>query len=361
MSHSKRNTSLAFFTSHERAALRGTWGSQSTRLTRESFLPFGSCHLCLLPSRDPVSCSSHGHLFCRECAVSNLLAQKKEIKRLEKERERQRVEEQEAKGRDDEEARERAVKEFEMVQMGLDVKLGANGPSRKVVGRKDGNVVVEEDTVGKGEEKRGAKRKFEVDEAELVRIAQEEEEKSKKRITDEKRKDPASSFWIPSATPSAAVNGNDKPTKLHPICPGSETDKPHEFSLKLLVGVNFTEEKDSSTGESVRSCPSCRKALSNATKAMLGKPCGHVICRPCADKFMRPTEEDAHDKNAEVGVVRCYVCQADVTEKKKEKKPGKEEKEKVRPGLVEISSEGTGFAGGGKTNMVKRAGVAFQC
>ena len=81
----KRNTSLAFFTAHERDELRSTWGSQSTRLTRDSFLTFGSCQLCLLPARDPVSCGSDGHLFCRECAVNNLLAQSKELKRLKKE------------------------------------------------------------------------------------------------------------------------------------------------------------------------------------------------------------------------------------------------------------------------------------
>jgi nitric oxide synthase-interacting protein len=67
--------------------------------------------------------------------------------------------------------------------------------------------------------------------------------------------------------------------------------------------------------------------------------------------------------------VRCYVCQEDVTPGRRSKKrktvEGDGEKEKgkeskVDRGLVDLSSDGTGFAGGGK-NMVKRQGVAFQC
>lgn len=280
--------------------------------------------------------------------MSNLLSQKQEIKRLEKEFLRKREEEQDQRRREDDVDHEKEVKEFEMVQAGLEVKLGSG---KKVIGRKDGKVVIEEET-------KGTKRKFSVDQDELKRIG--EDSSSRKRKTED-AKPSLPSFWVPSETPKQNITAAVKPTKLNPICPASEPDQPHEFSLKTIVSVIFTEEKDAKTGDTVRSCPSCRKALSNSTKAILAKPCGHVVCKPCGDKFLKPAEKHAHNDDAEVGVVRCYVCQANVTEKKREKREGKDkEKEKVRPGLVEVSSEGTGFAGGGK-NMIKRSGVAFQC
>lgn len=69
-------------------------------------------------------------------------------------------------------------------------------------------------------------------------------------------------------------------------------------------------------------------------------------------------------------VITCYVCSTSlshVAKSLKKHKTGKdnksgtkEDKENLKRGMVEISADGTGFAGGGK-NMAKREGVAFQC
>ena len=178
----KRNTSRAVFTSHERSLAKSAWNSTSARLSRDSFLPFASCKLCLQPAQSPVSCF-HGDIFCRECALSDILSQKKEIQRSEKTREKEGKEAEIDRDREEDEAKDRAVREFERSQMGLAAKTGGLSANKTIVGREDGKILVEEDVVGG---KRGEKRKFELDEDELLRIAREDRTRARRAIDDEK-------------------------------------------------------------------------------------------------------------------------------------------------------------------------------
>ena len=280
------------------------------------------------------------------------------------------MEVEEETGLEDVEAGARAVKEFERVQAGL----GVRGGGERIVGRRDGKVVVEAAVEGGS---KGVKRKFEVDEDELVRLGREGQDKHRRRSSQQNGGNAdLPSFWVPSKIPDNH-RADVKAVKQQPTCPAASADKPHDFTLKTLMTVHFTEDKPNNSSEPTtptRTCPSCNKALSNSSKAVLSKPCGHVLCKPCSDKFQTQVAKSAHDDDGERdGTVRCHVCSEDVTPGRKVKGKGKKdgsagdekakEKEKegkIERGLVELSSEGTGFAGGGG-NMVKKQGLAFQC
>lgn len=381
----KRNTSRAVFTSHEREQAKKAWSSTSATLSRESFLPFSSCRLCLEPALDPVACT-HGDLFCRECALSNILAQKKEIKRLDKVREAEARDRQEEAGRQEAEEKQRAIREFEMTQRGLDVagrKLGEK--KKKPTQDTAPDTISPEEETRNGNSAMGTKRKFELDDQELSRIASEDRAKARKALDDEKAAKPKlASFWVPSITPTSNTKDTlhevTKKVKTTPTCPASSEDRPHTYSLHTLVAVHFTEEEEEGNGATQKSakskkmqriCPSCKKALSNSSRAMLAQPCGHVLCRNCVDRFMRPSgHHDPHAEDVDAEGLRCYVCEADLVDRgaRKDKGAGddgltknkKKEKERIKPGLVEIRSEGTGFSAGG-ANQVQKSGVAFQC
>lgn len=184
----KRNTSRPVFTSHERALAKSAWASSSARLNRDSFLPFGACSLCLEAAVGPVACA-RGDVFCRECALSNILAQKKEIRRADRARAHEAREAAEQRARQDEAAQARAVREFEMVQLGFDVGGGKGGRAGGGGGGgggddREGGAAAEKDAAA--EAKRGEKRKFALDEEEVSRNAESERVKARKAIEDEK-------------------------------------------------------------------------------------------------------------------------------------------------------------------------------
>ncbi|KPM46212.1 hypothetical protein AK830_g306 [Neonectria ditissima] len=370
MAHSKRNTSRAVFTSHERAIAKSSWSSNSARLNRDSFLPFGSCGLCLGIARDPVACR-RGDIFCHECALTNLLAQKKDIKRAEKARQHAQGEAERAKAMEDLEDQERAVKDFELTQVGLE--RGRKGATKKPPAMSDD---------GDTPATIGTKRKFELDENELDRITQQDKAKARKAIEDEKvgsdipaggfrrksilinicyvqaAKPTLPSFWTPSLTPDVQTSklpATTKKEKLVPICPASSRDDPHALSMQNLITINFNEEEDSSSQGKRRTCPSCLKVLSNSSSPMMAKQCGHVLCHSCVKKFMIPPGKKASSEDEPP--TSCYVC--DVPLSSKQQKRDAAQGDSI-PGLIMLRSEGTGFSARG-TSTVERTGIAFQC
>jgi nitric oxide synthase-interacting protein len=253
------------------------------------------------------------------------VAQRKEIQRLEREAELEKgeLEDEEVRRRD--EAAKREMEDFERVSMGLEAKVGA-GTKRKA-----------EEMHGRGD--------------------------SRRRVEGNGTEKTEASFWVPGVDVSAS-NGHRadaKPVKLKPLCPASTPSTKHDFSMKGLTSVKFTEHDGSNADEKVRSCPSCKRTLSNSSKAMLAKPCGHVICGNCYDTFMKPAEgkDGRKDDASAQPALLCYVCETNLRELKP-KVEGKKEKDRIKPGVVLISCEGTGFAGAGG-NVAKREGTAFQC
>lgn len=101
----------------------------------------------------------------------------------------------EEKARQDAEAQERAVHEFELTQAGFDGRNGRGGAARTGALRREGSQQSPAPSVATpsvatpqlGEsEKRGEKRKFSFNEDEVARIAEEERAKARKAIDDEK-------------------------------------------------------------------------------------------------------------------------------------------------------------------------------
>ena len=171
-------------------------------------MPFGSCGLCLEISREPVACTK-GDIFCRECALTNLLAQRKELKRADKLR--REAEEEAAKNRaaDDEEEQRRAIRDFELTQVGLEA-AGRKQPSSSDA---KPNVHTDETT-----QHNGLKRKFALDEDEVSRIAKEDRAKARKAIDDEKVRKLSKMYhhWIFTKLFSLLTTGYRPPSKHFP-------------------------------------------------------------------------------------------------------------------------------------------------
>ncbi|TFB01850.1 Nitric oxide synthase-interacting protein [Trichoderma ghanense] len=371
MSHSKRNTTRPVFTSYEREQAKSNWSSKSAQLSRDSFLPFGFCSLCLENAREPVACP-RGDIFCRECALENLVAQKKELKRAEKARQNAEREAARIRAIEDEEERERAIRDFELTQAGLANGI-INNSNNSNSNNKTGKATTSSSAATESAKKEegavvvhaGSKRKFSLDADELDRIAESDKAKARKAIEDEKAAKPSlPSFWTPSLTPDVQNSGLApvaKKAKTAPTCPASAEHDPHPFSLQKLLTIAFNETTDSSAKQSLRTCPSCLKTLTNASSPVMAEKCGHVLCFSCVKQFLLPSgkAQAADQEEPASSHIACFVCSAPVAVTSKPVKVSSP-KDPLPTGLIRLKSEGTGFSARG-SRTVEKTSVAFQC
>ncbi|KAI8589254.1 hypothetical protein BDZ88DRAFT_154354 [Geranomyces variabilis] len=310
--HSKNNTALAFFTHYEKSQLK--YGTQKQRLGRDSMRNFDACFLCLQRAREPLCCSE-GHLSCKECMFENILAQKKEIGRQQKLYQEQQQLLESERQRAVDAANNAEIAKFEQTEtqfrpsmMSAATDIGEG--KRLMDGKVYKSVQTEDGVVYQYDKEENRRRAVEAAEA---------------PASSQTKKKALPSFWIPSLTPDAKLVVVQAP-KLETICTATET--PHPVSVKKLVHVKFTDAKGDPTQ---RVCPACLKTLTNGSKLVVLKNCGHLLCRGCCGKFVRPSH-------------KCHIC--DVKCKDRD--------------LIELHSDGTGFtSGGGKVESTK-VNVAFQ-
>lgn len=149
-----------------------------------------------------------------------------------------------------------------------------------------------------------------------------------------------------------------KKAKTTPTCPASSEHNPHSLSLQKLLTIQFNETADDSTKETLRTCPSCLKTLSNALSPVMAEKCGHVLCLNCVKKFLLPSEKQQSKAEAE-SPIACFVCSTPVAVSTKPVKTASS-KDALPTGLVKLKSEGTGFSARG-SRTVEKSSVAFQC
>ncbi len=217
--HSSRNTAAATFTYHERSLLK--YGTKRQRVGKESFRNPDDCNLCLERARQPICCPN-GHLFCKECIMANLLAQKQDILRMKKQHNAREQKELRVKEGQNLNIQEESVAQFEKMQSGQHDTMKSKELFKK---RKLEN--------GVGNDKAD------------VQIA--------------------NSYWIPAYTPETN-NAAPEVTKLNPICPASDEDAIHILKLKALIDVSFFDDIDGDSSGGRKACPCCSRSITVGVK-----------------------------------------------------------------------------------------------
>jgi nitric oxide synthase-interacting protein len=295
--------------------------------------PLDHCNLCLVQVVDSVACSQ-AHIYCRECAYNDLLAQKAGIEVQKREIARWEAEDARVKAEARERARERVVRDFER-GMGLAAarKAAASRGASGTSGASGASTpAILENGASPSSSKPDSSGGAIIRDDDVDRIARAAEDAAAAQIeseASEDRKAKLAAFWLPSLAPEAPL-GPLKAVKLQTLCHIGGAGGAHPHTRKALLPVLFTYPPGKDGAKASKPfCPSCTKELSNATGAVLlssrvpvengEEPvkkkakkdkkkdkdtiavCGHVVCKTCADTLVRPSK-------------RCCICEATVEE-----------------------------------------------
>jgi nitric oxide synthase-interacting protein len=262
--HSRNNTANSVFTYAEKKMLDKDYGIKSARIGQDSQRNFEQCHLCLNVVKDPVCCLQ-GHLFCRECIMNNMLAQKKNIQNnlaiFAKEQEKEEMREFLKKRK----VEEKETKEFEKdaFELGALKKIKDHQKEFKIK-----SMFTDED--------------YEKMHKEQI-IAQIKDKKTLGFDNHELKKELIqSSFWMAESSNDRLAllektkqNAENSKPKEHVICPG---DNKHHLKLKELFPLKFEN------GQFV--CYASKKHL-KFQKIVGLRTCGHVYTQEHFDKLVK--------------------------------------------------------------------------
>jgi nitric oxide synthase-interacting protein len=170
---------------------------------------FNACCLCLQRARTPLCCTA-GHLFCKECIYEDLLAQRTEHERLQRDYERKRRQEEQQQQHALLEEQRRAEEEFTRQQMGVRVQATA--------------------TLVTG---------------------------SPSKLRKAERDKELPSFWLPSKAPDHQQEKAEK-VKREITCPHG---RDHAISLKKLIPVQWTTEQSASSSEAAAAAAASTESM----------------------------------------------------------------------------------------------------
>lgn len=239
--HSKNNTANPNFTYHERKKVQDV-GTLKERLGKDSMRKFEECWICLRRAEKPVS-TPHGHIFCKECILQNLILQTKKYSQKKKEY-------------------EKYLKELKKKQRD------------KVIGDKE------------------KQRKQFVDVLENIN-----DDSATKKEDVKNPLDISSNFWLPShgKVKKETIQKKMKPPSKKILCPISK----QPLTVKDLITVNPDVLKESNSAKESWVCSLSKKSIDH-NKAVLIKKTGQIILKSFFEKYIYK-KKNAWDVNVNEG------------------------------------------------------------